>query len=118
GTPPPTTQVPARAPGIPTTPAIDPLPAGASAEVRLAAGLGRVLSVSTEIVGAIALPLMMGAEGWSDTDMEAQNRRLRINIVEGLQKKVVEVNSRLAEGLRRTDFSLIRDKAQIGRAHV
>src|SRR5207237_2916646 len=100
-----------QAPGVPTAPAFDPLPAGASAEIRLAAALGRVLSIGTEVVGAIALPLMMGAEGWSDTDMEAQNRRTRVSVVEGLHKTVLETNRRLADALRRQDFSLIREKA-------
>ena len=109
--PPPTVQIPARAPGLPTAPAIDPLPAGVTAEVRLASALGRILAVGTEVVGAIAVPLTMGAEGWSDTNMEALNRNLRVSIVEGLHKKVLEVNRSMADALRRQDFSLIRDKA-------
>jgi hypothetical protein len=109
--PPPTVQIPARAPGLPTAPAVDPLPAGVSAEVRLATAMGRILAVGTEVVSAIALPVMLGAEGWSDTNMESLNRNLRVSIVEGLHKTVLEVNRKMADALRRQDFSLIRDKA-------
>ncbi len=104
-------QVPARAPGPPTTPSIDPIPAGATPELRLASALGRVLAVGAEAVEMAAIPLTLGAAGWSDTNMESLNRGVRVSIVEELRKIVGEVNHRLSEALQRQDFSLIREKA-------
>src|SRR5262249_13691812 len=62
-------------------------------------------------VDIVALPLALGAAGWSDTNMEAQTSHLRVSTIEQVRKIVQEVNHRMAESLRRPDFTLIRDKA-------
>jgi hypothetical protein len=110
--PPPAGQAPVRLPGTGVgTPAVDPLPPGVTAEIRLATAMSRLLAVSAQVVDAIALPLTLGASGISDTNMEAATRRLQVGIVEDMRKIVLDVNRRLGEALRRTDFRLIREKA-------
>jgi hypothetical protein len=104
-------QIPARAPaptGAPA-PAVDPLPAGATAEVRLASALGRI--TFAQAVNVVAVPLMLGAAGWHDTDVEKMSRGVRIRIVDSVQKIVNEQNRRMAEAMRKLDFTLIREKA-------
>jgi hypothetical protein len=105
-------QAPARLPSATVeTPAVDPLPPGITAEIRLGSAMRRLLVVGTEVVGAIALPLELGAMGISDTNMEAATRRLQVGIVEDMHKIVLDVNQRLGEAIRRLDFHLIQQKA-------
>jgi hypothetical protein len=105
-------QAPARLPSATVeTPAVDPLPPGITAEIRLGSAMRRLLVVGTEVIGAIALPLELGAMGISDTNMEEATRRAQVGIVEDMRKIVLDVNQRLGEAIRRLDFHLIRQKA-------
>jgi hypothetical protein len=109
--PPPAGQAPVRLPGTGIgTPAVDPLPPGVTAEIRLVTAMSRILAVSAQVVDAIALPLTLGASGISDTNMEASTRRLQVGIVEDMRKIVLDVNQKLGEALRRKDFHLIQQK--------
>jgi hypothetical protein len=110
--PPPTVQIPMKTPGLGTgAPAIDPLPAGATAEIRLASAVGRILVVSAEVAQAAAIPLTLGAMGISDTNLEENTRQLRVSTVERMRKIVDDVNRRLTDALRVPDLKLIRDKS-------